>query len=79
MKPSSSPRTDPGDLPRRRSRPEGRQPGSNARDRPADVLPLEGEVRRDGAHEMQRLKQVEDENRPLKQITGCIECAARQL
>ena len=34
---------------RRRSRSQGRGPVPDARDHRADVLPLEGEVRRDGA------------------------------
>jgi hypothetical protein len=40
------------------------------RDRGGDLLPLEGEVRRHDSGEVKRLKQLEDENRKVKQVVA---------
>src|ERR1043165_8249456 len=63
-------RADPGDRQGRRGRSERRGSVPHARDHRADALPLEGEDGGMELSEMQRLKQVEDENRRLKQIVA---------
>jgi hypothetical protein len=42
----------------------------SARDRKADLLPLESEVRRDESADVKKLRQLEDENRKLKHVVA---------
>src|SRR6188472_3481462 len=63
-------RADPGDRQGRRSWPEGRGPGSDARDHRATYYRWKAKYSGMELSEMQRLKQVEDENRRLKQIVA---------
>ena len=53
---------------------------SAARHHRADLLPLEGKVRRDGqSGEAKRLKQLEDENRKLKHVVADLTLDNRAL
>ena len=50
-----------------------------ARDHGADLLPLEGEVWRDGQQRGKKLKQLEDENRKLKHVVADLTLDNRAL